>query len=63
MGITLGSFFATYLSGGMINYVSVGRLEAFLGGIIMIIGARLAGGCASGTNFLYIIFSFILIII
>jgi len=48
-GIMLGTAISVYISGSVYNIkLVVSPLEAFMGGILLIYGARLAGGCTSG---------------
>ncbi|XP_071963645.1 uncharacterized protein [Antedon mediterranea] len=44
----LGGFMSSHLSGTYGSAEGVGAVEAFLGGALMVFGARLAGGCTSG---------------
>ncbi|CAM9090460.1 unnamed protein product [Chrysoparadoxa australica] len=49
LGVTAGSWLAQSSSdGGPIPASSISDLEAFGGGFLIVIGARLAGGCTSG---------------
>ncbi|XP_033110448.1 UPF0394 inner membrane protein YeeE-like [Anneissia japonica] len=44
----LGGFISAYLSDTLGSAESVSAVDAFVGGILMVFGARLAGGCTSG---------------
>jgi hypothetical protein len=47
IGLLLGARLSRRLSGGLVD-AQGGRLRAIAGGFVMILGARLAGGCTSG---------------
>lgn len=48
IGSVLGAFASSYPSGSFGQSVGVHPYNAFLGGFVMVFGARIAGGCTSG---------------
>ncbi len=48
IGCILGAFTSSYISGSFGQSMGVHPYNAFLGGFVMVFGARLAGGCTSG---------------
>jgi uncharacterized membrane protein YedE/YeeE len=49
LGIVFGSFLSQYMSGvSVVHDSSLSFFRQFLGGLLVLFGARLAGGCASG---------------
>ena len=48
IGCILGAFISSYVSGSFGQSNGVHPYNAFLGGFVMVFGARLAGGCTSG---------------
>jgi len=50
LGVVAGSFLSTWLSGALPvpDHFGISNLQYFGGGIMLLMGARLAGGCTSG---------------
>eukprot|EP01027_Heterolobosea_sp_BB2_P014533 GEZU01020863.1.p1 GENE.GEZU01020863.1~~GEZU01020863.1.p1 ORF type:complete len:219 (-),score=16.98 GEZU01020863.1:717-1373(-) len=48
VGIVIGAFFSSMLSGTTYPDPGVGRIAAFFGGVALVFGARVANGCTSG---------------
>lgn len=50
-GAMAGGYLSAYSSGSLQSVTGVSMSHAFTGGAVMIIGARIAGGCTSGHGF------------